>query len=188
MRERKKQQTRSALHRAALEMVADRGIAQVTTEEIAERAGVSARTFFNYFPTKEAAVLGIGPDVPQRVGEWLRERPTEESAPEAVRAVLMRYAYELHADQDLWVLRRTVIRSDPSVLQAMAALSSAVERSVSQALADRLAVDADEDLWPSLLVSVTWAAIRVAMNHSRDHQTPIDEAIDEAFELLARVA
>ena len=56
--ERKKRETRRAIHRAALDLVEESGFDAVTTDQIAGRAGVSPRTFFNYFPTKEAAVLG----------------------------------------------------------------------------------------------------------------------------------
>ena len=183
-RERKKQQTRSALHRAAVTMVAERGASGVTTEEIAERAGVSARTFFNYFPTKESAVLGMGPDEPDRVAQWLTEQPEDVSAVDAVRACFTRFALELSADEELWLLRRTVVRADPTMTQAMASISAAVERRVAEALADRLGVDAEDDLRPGLLVSITWAAVRAGMSHSREHQVPVREAIREALELM----
>ncbi|PYY57501.1 TetR family transcriptional regulator [Curtobacterium sp. MCSS17_011] len=59
LRERKKQQTRSALHRSALALVTDHGLAGVTVEQICADAGVSPRTFFNYFPSKADAALGL---------------------------------------------------------------------------------------------------------------------------------
>jgi AcrR family transcriptional regulator len=59
LRERKKQQTRSAIHRSALALVTDRGLAGVTVEQICGDAGVSPRTFFNYFPSKAEAALGL---------------------------------------------------------------------------------------------------------------------------------
>lgn len=59
LRERKRSDTFRDLHATAAELVLDRGLAGVTVEEIADRVGVSQRTFFNYFPTKEDAVLGV---------------------------------------------------------------------------------------------------------------------------------
>ncbi|SFA74326.1 TetR/AcrR family transcriptional regulator [Cellulomonas marina] len=61
LRERKKAACRSALIDAAQAIAADRGVEAVTVEEVCERAGVSARTFFNYFDTKDDAVLGHVP-------------------------------------------------------------------------------------------------------------------------------
>lgn len=59
LRERKKVETWTAIHEAAASLALHHGLEQATVEVIAESAGVSSRTFFNYFPTKEDAVLGL---------------------------------------------------------------------------------------------------------------------------------
>ena len=58
-RERKKMLTRHALHDAALRLSIRNGYANVTVKDICSDAGVSARTFFNYYPSKASAVIGI---------------------------------------------------------------------------------------------------------------------------------
>jgi len=61
LRERKKVARREALIDATHRLVADRGLDAVTIDAICAEVGVSPRTFFNYFETKDDAVLGIGP-------------------------------------------------------------------------------------------------------------------------------
>jgi AcrR family transcriptional regulator len=58
-RQEHKMRTKRALQQAALDLFAKNGYDTTTTDEIAERAGVSARTFFRYFPTKDS-VLFVG--------------------------------------------------------------------------------------------------------------------------------
>ncbi len=62
LRERRRQQTALDIQMAALDLIAERGLSQVTTGMIAARAGVSLRTFFNYYPNKEAASVGHPPE------------------------------------------------------------------------------------------------------------------------------
>lgn len=58
LRERKKRERGQALRQAALELALENGYTNVTIEDICERCGVSRRTFFNYFSSKEEALLG----------------------------------------------------------------------------------------------------------------------------------
>lgn len=66
LRERKKDQTRRDLMHSALALFSARGFDEVTVEEIADRANVSPRTFFRYFPTKAGAVFAFQP-------KWLEQ-------------------------------------------------------------------------------------------------------------------
>jgi AcrR family transcriptional regulator len=59
LRERKKAETRTAIHEAALRLVAENGVEHASVDAICSEAGVSTRTFFNYFPSKVSAVVGL---------------------------------------------------------------------------------------------------------------------------------
>lgn len=74
LRERKKAETWHAIHDAAAELALDDDTRHVTVEAIASEAGISQRTFFNYFPTKEDAILGVRtPTVPELPADFLDE-------------------------------------------------------------------------------------------------------------------
>lgn len=60
LRERKRRITRTSICTAARTLTAERGLHGYTIEELCEQVGISRRTFFNYFPGKEDAVLGHG--------------------------------------------------------------------------------------------------------------------------------
>ncbi|MEA5116933.1 MAG: TetR/AcrR family transcriptional regulator [Propionicimonas sp.] len=59
LRARKKLATRQAIHEVALRLISERGLEQVTVEEICAEVGVSPRTFFNYYPTKLGAAFDL---------------------------------------------------------------------------------------------------------------------------------
>ena len=64
LRERKRLATRRAILLGALQLVRDRGLDATTVDEISRVADISPRTFFNYFASKEQALVGEGPRMP----------------------------------------------------------------------------------------------------------------------------
>ena len=79
LRERKKAETRRALSSAALRLARELGPDGVTIEAIAEAAGVSPRTFFNYFASKDDAIVGVTPaEASELVGDLIG-RPEDEA-------------------------------------------------------------------------------------------------------------
>jgi AcrR family transcriptional regulator len=89
LRDKHKSQTARALRDASLKLFATQGYDATTTEEIAEKAGVSARTFFRYFPTKES-LLYIGElDWIQSFAEGLAGQPKSMRDLEAIRATIV---------------------------------------------------------------------------------------------------
>jgi AcrR family transcriptional regulator len=69
LRERKKLQTRGAIHLAALRLIDEHGLEHTTIDQICRDADVSSRTFFNYFPSKAAAALGLPETVIDELAE-----------------------------------------------------------------------------------------------------------------------
>ncbi|MFD7659807.1 TetR/AcrR family transcriptional regulator, partial [Actinosynnema sp. NPDC059797] len=114
LRDRKKRQTREALSRAAVALVAERGLDGVTVEDISAAADVSPRTFFNYFAGKEEAVLAPDPEAGPRLRAGVLAQPAGLSAAEAVReALLAEVAAELDEDRDSWTRRMCVVQQHP---------------------------------------------------------------------------
>src|SRR4051812_39166861 len=79
LRARKKQQRREDIARAAMKLFTERGFDAVTVAEVAEAAGVSEKTVFNYFPAKEDLVFPEGEARWEALRESIRTRPAGAS-------------------------------------------------------------------------------------------------------------
>lgn len=163
LRERKKSATRAALRRAAVELVSTRGLASVTVEDIAAAADVSARTFFNYFSSKEDAISGFDPAALAELVALLRERPAGEPPALALRAAMLEAPASVDAHPRELLLRLQLVRSDPHLLAHYASAWAETERQLVAALAERRGEKPHHDSYLSLVVAATLTASRVAM-------------------------
>ena len=186
LRERKKVATRRALHVAALQLVADRGLDAVSVDDIATAADVAPRTFFNYYPSKDDAVLGLDPDEADAVARAVAARPGDESPLEALRAVARDQARDMALETDLWTLRMQVVDASPALLARLAAAFGRGEQSVADSLAARCGAG-PHDLYPRLLAGVSGVAMRTALHRwlATDFTASLPDLVDEAWASLA---
>ncbi len=185
LRDRKKRQTRAALADAAVRLVAEHGLDRVTVDDISAAADVSPRTFFNYFPSKEDAVLGPDPDAGPRLRARVLAHPAELSAAAAVReGLLAEVAAELADDRELWSLRMRVVQQHPVLLARLFSGGEALERELIAGIAERVGLSAD-DTYPLLLGAAAGAAFRVAVTRWASTDAPLHDLLAEALDLLA---
>ena len=194
LRERKKLATRRTLRRVALDLVSQRGFAQVTVEDIAEAADVSPRTFFNYFPSKEAVLFGTSPDQFEAVRAGIRDAAPGESALTALGIVVVAEARswaeelaELGGDAAGWLHRIKSAQVDPHLRAAHAAHLAASERQMAEALAERLGTDPDRDPYPALLAATATAVLRATLSFwaGSGNEVSLDELTRLAWQALA---
>lgn len=100
LRQKHVDRTRQAIVDAAFALFAERGLAATTVDDIAERADVSPRTFFRYFPTKESVLFHDADSKVQAIRDRLAERPNDEPTSECLMAILRSLADELAGDPD----------------------------------------------------------------------------------------
>jgi len=194
LRERKKLATRVAIRRAALDLFAERGFSHVTVEDIAAATDVSPRTFFNYFPSKEAVLFGADTGRAEELRAQIVHDLPASSALEVLRVVLgervRRIAEEvadLGDDPARWVRQMRIATADPQLRAAQAAHMAQVEATFASALAERLGTDPERDPFPLMLASAAAGVLRATLTFwaRLGGTVPIDELTEAAYQTLA---
>lgn len=182
LRDRKKRDTRARIHRAAVSLALARGVGEVTVEEVAAAAEVSPRTFFNYFATKEAALVGDDPDVAEHLLRAVAERPAEEPVAAALRAVVTARVAALEADET-WRMRRELADRSPQLAARLAGAGLRLETALVRAAYARTGTDPAVDLATGVAARVTMAVVRAAFDQHRaaGHAGSVSERLEAAF-------
>ncbi|WIX82407.1 TetR/AcrR family transcriptional regulator [Amycolatopsis carbonis] len=159
LRERKKEATRQAIRAAAVALYRSRGPHEVTVDQICAKAGVSARTFFNYFDSKEAAVFSLAL-TPDGVRSGVAARPASERPLATLRAVFTERFTEASADPTFGE-RALMLREYPELWGRLAHVNKLVEEAALESIAARTGLAVD-DLYVRLTVEAAFAANRAA--------------------------
>jgi AcrR family transcriptional regulator len=166
LRQRKLRETREAIHRAALRQAAELGPDAATVAAISAEAGVSARTFFNYFATKDDAILGLH-----------EEQPTDEQLAAFVAGTgeLLSDLVELArhvlvaSDNEVLQQRRRLLLEHPELFRDRFARMLAIELRIASAVAQRMhasgeyADAAEPDDAAAVLVMIASGVVRLAV-------------------------
>ncbi|WP_245940961.1 TetR/AcrR family transcriptional regulator [Thermasporomyces composti] len=159
LRERKKQATRKALREAALRLALERGPENVRVDDIAEAAGVSPRTYNNYFSSREQAIVAaITADREARVAAAVAARPSDVPLADAVvDAIVEQYTEPDETTRDVLLM----VTTRPALRDAFIDAARSIERPLADAIASRLG-DADS-VTPHVLAASVAAAVHVAL-------------------------
>lgn len=187
LRERKKEATREALSMAALRLALERGIANVRVGDIAAAAGVSPRTYNNYFSNREQAICALGAQRALLIVSALKERPASEALAEAlVHAMVDRNVGQSEPDKDVFRL----MMCDEVVRGEWFKATAAIHRPFADAIAARVGMDTAVDLLPNIVASTYEAAVRAAMLFwlRPECTQPYASVLRDALTVLAPVA
>jgi AcrR family transcriptional regulator len=183
LRERKKQRTREAIVDAAFELFAERGYEATTITDIAAAADIAPRTFFGYFPTKEAVVFHDKETTITSLTDRLEQRAEGETAVDAMRAWIGQVVELADWEDERQILRRRLVADTPVLREHERANVAAFEDALASAVARDLDLPA-ASLRPRMIAAAAMAALS-SLSDCYDPEEPMADdplaIVDEAL-------
>ncbi|MEV6552707.1 TetR family transcriptional regulator [Streptomyces sp. NPDC051597] len=187
MAQRKRQLVSNELSEAALQLLALKGFDAVTIDEIAAAAGVSKRTFFRYFASKEDVVVQFLADLGTGMRTTLASRPPEERPSVALRHAVWvsMAACADHSDRALRVVQ--LILRTPALRGRFLERQDQWREDLAGELARRLGLDPDTALYPRLAAGMVLTAFDTVLQRwsGSDGAEDPAELTDRAFATIA---
>jgi AcrR family transcriptional regulator len=185
LQRRKRELVRDEIARAAWDLFGCRGYEAATVDEIARAAGVSRRTFFRYFSSKEDVVVGTSDALAEAVLAAFARRPPREPPLVAIQRALRPVVVSRLAEEGQARAIIRLLRESRTLRRAMLERHARMEERLAAILAQRLGTDPRRDPTPALLAFVTRALVDTAFNVWFD-QRPRDPGrmVDDLFRRL----
>lgn len=182
--ERKQELVRDALAKAAEALFLAQGFEATTVEQIAAEAGLSRRSFFRYFESKEDVLARRADELGERFYAALAARPTAEPPLVAIRNALVPAIAEALRDADVVRCTIRLLRETNGPRQVVLARANRLEERVAALMMRRLRTGATDNT-PMLLAFLTRALLDTAFNAWYDHETAdVAALVDELIRLL----
>lgn len=183
VRERTRLAIRRALAEAAIRLFTERGFADTTAREIATAVGVSERTFFRYFASKEDVVLGVLDELGIELAARLAARPAHEPPFIALRRSFDLMTETLTRDPEWSLAMMHLTHRVPALRARQVEKQDRWATRLAGVLAERMGVDASLDLRPRLYAATALSALDVAATHweATAGAQPLGDLLDQAF-------
>jgi len=187
LKTRKQQVVRDALSAAALELFLTHGFEAVTVEQIAQTAGVSRRTFFRYYKSKEDVMVEHLDRDGERLLTELAARPLDEPPLLAIRnALIPAIEYGLQ-EPDLVRDATRLLRETSALRRALMERRNRYEERIAALMIERLGTTS-KDKTPMFLAFLTRALNDTAFNAWYDHETDdIPGLVDDLISRLCAI-
>jgi TetR/AcrR family transcriptional regulator, regulator of mycofactocin system len=185
----RRENTRANLEQAAWEAFTNKGFAKTTVADIAELAGVSERTFFRHFESKEAVLFGSWRDELETLNRQIVLAPRNEDLLAVVRAAVIALVirYESQREHNL-VRARLMSESDVVADYERRVIQRTWEDTIAGAVAERLGVHPTQDATPHLLGGISVAAVHTAVIvWQHRNEQPLANVVAETFDLLTHL-
>lgn len=180
LRERRRLETRADINRAAIDLVLERGLANVTVEDIAEAADVSPRTFFNYFATKKDALVTGPPELSQPCVDRF-VAGADDGLLDGLHALLAEYAEATQKRRHEMRRMHELIEANPELAPLMRERFVQFENTIADAVAQRTGIsDGFEPRVAAALATSLFRTAATAWLHSESDST-LDSVLREAF-------
>jgi AcrR family transcriptional regulator len=181
---RKQQVVRDALSTAAESLFLERGFESVTVEEIARAAGVSRRTFFRYYESKEDVMAERTHLHGEQLLAELAARPIDEPPLMAIRNALIPALTQILGEPEL--VRDTIrlLRETSALRRAVMERRNRLEERIAALMVRRMGADSSDNT-PMLLAFLARALHDTATNAWYDHET--DDIAGLVDDLIARL-
>ena len=179
LRQRKRAATRGAITATARALTAERGLNGYTVEEVCDAAGISRRTFFNYFPTKEDAIIGhAGDDIPADVIEDFiaggADSPAGDISPTLFRDLVrlsLRLAEGMTASEEETRQLIGVVHKEPQLILKIIGVTEQREAQFARDVARREGVAPDHPVVQMAVVLLSTIARKSSMAYFSDGNT-----------------